>query len=127
MQKWTDMFTLNDYPVIKDGEGLAKAANSVLETYKANGAIVVRTNSVPRTATKAAEHLIVTLFARTDFTEAAFARFLMKKGAGASMVYSHRIYGKGTADKMGEWLTKNGDKIEKALMSMSPVSRPSAK
>ncbi len=123
LKKWTDMFTINDYPTIKDGEALAAAANSVLETYKAHQAIVVRTASVPRTETKPAEHLIVVVFPRPEFMEASFTRFVIDKGVGASLVYSHRIYGSKVGDAMSAWLTSNGEKIEKALMGMPSVPK----
>lgn len=123
VKKFTDMMTVNGYPTVKDGEALAKVANNVLETYKANKAMVVRTNSIPRSATKEAEHLIVVLFPRPDFIEASFCRVMMAKSAGASLVYSHRIYGKKAGDPMSQWLTKNGEKIEKALMKMPVPQR----
>lgn len=123
LAKWTDMFTINDYPNVKDGEALARSANAVLETYKANKAVVVRTNSVPRTATKPAEHLIVVLFPRPEFIEAAFTRFLLDKGAGASLVYSHRIYGSKAGDAMSAWLKDNGERVEKALMAVPGVPK----
>ncbi len=123
LKTWTDMFTINDYPSVKDGEGLASTANKVLETYKSAGARVVRTNSVPRTSSKAAEYLIVVLFPRPTFIEASFTRFVMNGGAGASMVYSHRIYGGKVGDAMSKWLLANGEKTEKALMAMPSVPK----
>ncbi len=122
LKKFTDMVTVNIYPKTKDGDGLAAAANTVLEVYKKNQAVVVRTSSVPRTASKPAEHLIVVAFSRPTFIEASFARFVMHKGAGASVVYSHRIYGAKVDEAMNQWLQKNGEKIEKALMAM-PVPK----
>lgn len=122
VKKFKDMITANVYPAVKNGEALAKTANGILETYKANKAMVVRTNSIPRTASKEAEHLIVVLFPRPDFIEASFCRVLMNNDAGASLVYSHRIYGKKSGDPMGQWLTKNGQKIENAFMKM-PVPK----
>lgn len=123
LNKWTDMVTVNRYVHVKDGEGLASAANSVLETYKANRAMVVKTSSVPRTDKKEAEHLIVVLFPTQNFIEAAFARFVMDKGVGHSVVYSHRIYGKKAGDAMSQWLKANGDKREKELMGMKIPSK----
>lgn len=123
LKKWTDMVTVNAYPAVTDGEALAKSANSVLETYKAAQAIVVRTDSVPRTDAKPAEHLIVVLFPRKEFIEAAFARFVLIDGVGASMVYSHRIYGAKVGDAMSNWLKSNGEKVENALMAMPPVPK----
>ena len=115
LNKWTDMVTVNKYKQVKDGEGLASVANQVLETYKANKAIVVRTSSVPRTATKEAEHLVVVLFPRPTFIEAAFTRFVMVGGVGTSVVYSHRIYSKKAGDAMSAWLKKNGEAVEKEV------------
>lgn len=34
LNKWTDMITVNGYPNVADGEGLAATANAVLENYK---------------------------------------------------------------------------------------------
>jgi hypothetical protein len=119
LKKFTDMVTVNHYPNIKDGESLAKTANSILETYKANKAMVVRTDSVPRTAAKEAEHLIVVLFPRPTFVEASFCRVALSDGFGKSLVYSHRIYGKKVGNAMSQWLAKSGQKIENALMKMA--------
>ena len=111
LTKWKDMVTLNVYAQITDGEGLAKAANSVLETYEKNGAKVVRTDSVPKKAKSEAEHLIVVLFPRPDFIEASFARFKMHEGHGVSLVYGHRVYGKAAGDEMAKWLKAKGEAV----------------
>ena len=50
LEKWSDMLTLNIYPDAHEGDALAAKANAVLENYKAHDGMVVRTNSVPRTA-----------------------------------------------------------------------------
>lgn len=123
LKKWTDMVTVNGYSDAKDGDALAAKANAVLENYKAAKAIVVRTDSKPRTASSPAEHLIVVLFPQPDFIEAAFARFVLKGGTGSSIVYSHRIYGKKAGDAMSSWLKTNGEKIEKELMGMASVPK----
>lgn len=123
LQKWTDMFTINDYPTVNTGEGLAEIANRVLTTYKANEGIILRTRSVPRTTSKPAEHLIVVLFRRATFAEVAFTRFVLMKGKGASMVYSHRIYGKMASTEMDSWIAKNGGKTEAALMAVPSVPK----
>lgn len=123
LKSWTDMVTINDYPSVKTGEDLAKNANSVLEAYKGQKAMVVKTDSVPRTAKKEAEHLIVVLFPRTDFIEAAFARFVIVDGKGYSIVYSHRVNGKKAGDAMSKWLQANGPVCEKALMAIPAVPK----
>ena len=123
---WSDMVTINRYRTVKDGEGLAATANTVLETYKANQAMVLRTESVPRTTDKPAEYLIAVLFPRPDFIEAVFARFKIVGGIGTSAVYSHREYGKKIGDQMSAWLKANGPATEKALMSWEGIPTPDA-
>jgi hypothetical protein len=123
LQKWTDMVTVNDYADVKDGETLAAKANAVLEIYKANKAMVVKTDSVPRTAKKPAEHLVVVLFPQPTFIEASFTRFVLSKGSGVSVVYSHRIYGTKAGDAMSAWLLKNGERCEKELMGMASIPK----
>lgn len=123
LKKWTDMVTVNLYADAKDGDGLAAKANAVLENYKEAKAMVIKTDSKPRTSIKPAEHLIVVLFPQPDFIEAAFARFVMSNGTGASIVYSHRIYGKKAGDAMSKWLLQNGEKCEKELMAMPSVPK----
>jgi len=126
LKAWTEMVTILLYRNAKTGEALAATANAVLENYKANGASVVRTDSVPRTRDKPAEHLIVVLFGRPEFMEAAFARFKMSEGIGSAVVYSHRIYGKKPADQMGAWLQGNGPLIEKTLMQWDAMPKLTA-
>lgn len=117
LNKWTDMLTINDYPQAKDGEALAGVANNVLAAYKGAGGEILKTSSVPRTATSPAEHLIVVLFVRQDFVEVAFARFMLRDGVGMSLVSSHRAYGKSAKKTLGDWLKAWGEKREKALMA----------
>lgn len=116
LNAWTDMVTINVYRTVKDGDALAATANNVLGTYKANNAVVVRTDSVARTATRPAEHLIVAIFPQPGFVEVAFARFRMHRGLGTAVVHSHRIYGKQAGDAMQAWLEKNGQTTETDLM-----------
>jgi hypothetical protein len=123
---WSDMVTINRYRSVKNGEGLAATANAVLETYKGNGAMVLRTDSVPRTTDKPAEYLIAVLFPRPDFIEAVFARFKIVGGIGTSAVYSHREYGKKIGNQMSAWLKANGPSTEKALMSWEGIPLPDA-
>src|SRR6185503_14358163 len=122
LQKWTDMLTVNVYRQVTEGEGLALAANQVLERYKSQQARVLRTDSVPRTAERPAEHLIVVVFGRPTFLEAVLARFKLVGGKGASIIYSHRVYGKEVGAQMSTWLRDNGPAMEKSLMSMELAS-----
>lgn len=124
LARWADMITVNFYRRVKDGDGLAASANSVLETYKNHRAMVVKTSSVPRTADKPAEHLIVVLFPRPELIEAVFARFKLTDGVGSAVIYSHREYGNKVGDQMSAWLKKNGPVIEKTLMALEPLPKP---
>lgn len=117
LAKWTDMLSVNFYPQVTDGDGLARVANQVLETYKAEKGIVLRTDSVPRTSERPAEHLIAVVFGRPTFLEAVQARFELVNGQGVSIIYSHRIYGKAAGPEMSAWLKAHGAAVEKALMA----------
>jgi hypothetical protein len=120
LDKWSDMITVNAYPDVDDGDSLAEAANKVLENYKSHQARVVKTDSVPRTADRPAEHLIAVVFDRNEFVEVAFARFKLVEGKGYSFVYSHRIYGAKAREPMSAWLGDNGEEVEKAWMEWKP-------
>ena len=117
LSKWTDMLTINFYPLVSEGEGLASVANQVLENYKTHQGRVLRTVSVPRSREKPAEHLIVVVFGRPTFLEAVQARFKLINGKGVSIIYSHRVYGKEAGPEMSSWLKDNGPSIEKTLMA----------
>jgi len=123
LKAWTDMVTILSYPTAKDGEALAATASAVLENYKANNASVVKTDSVPRTRDKPAEHLIVVIFGRPEFIEAVFSRFRMHGGVGSAVVYSHRIYGKKVGDEMSKWLQGNGPATERNLMKWDAMPK----
>ena len=126
LDKWSDMITMNAYPSAHDGDALAAKANAVLENYKSHNGRVLRTNSVPRTPDRPAEHLIAVVFGRPNFIEAAFARFKLVDGVGCSIVYSHRIYGEKVGDQMSAWLKDNGPKREKMLMSWTDIPSPAS-
>lgn len=123
---WKDMVTINYYPPVKDGEALANIANGVLGNYKRAKALIVKTDSVPRTKEKEAEHLAVAVFVRPEFAEVAFARIRMHEGVGTSVVYSHRTYGKDVKEignEVSEWLKKNGAATEKVLMKWDAMPK----
>jgi hypothetical protein len=126
LNTWTEMVTVHVYRTVKDGEGLASTANAVLENYKANKGVIIKTDSVPRTKDRPAEHLIVAVFGRPDFIEAAFARFKMNEGIGGAVIFSHRIYGKRVGDQMSAWLAKNGAAVENSLMKWDALPKAPA-
>jgi hypothetical protein len=124
LKAWTDMVTILFYRKAKDGEALAATANAVLENYKANKAVVVKTDSVPKTKDRPAEHLIVVIFGRPEFIEVAFSRFRMQDGLGSAVIYSHRIYGKKAGNEMSAWLERNGPTTERELMKWDAIPNP---
>ena len=126
LDKWADMITINVYQSAHDGDALAAKANAVLENYKSHNGRVLRTDSVPRTADRPAEHFIAVVFGRPNFIEAAFARFKLVNGVGCSIVYSHRIYGEKVGDPMSAWLKDNGPKMEKMLMDWNNFPSPAS-
>ena len=89
---------------------------------KATAARVLRTDPVPRTPDRTAEHFIAVIFGRPNFLEAAFGRFKLVDGVGCSIVYLHRIYGEKVGDQMSKWLNDNGPKIENMLMDCEQQS-----
>jgi hypothetical protein len=115
LDRWADKVTINRYRDVKDGEGLAATANAVLGTYKANRAMVLRTDLPPRTNERPAEYLIVVVFLRPEFAEKVSARFKIVGGVGTSIVYSHREYGIRSADQIGAWMKATGPLMEIAL------------
>ena len=126
LEKWTDMITVNVYSSAHEGDALAVKANAVLENYKSHGGKVLRTDSIPRTPDRPAEHFIAVVFGRSNFLEAAFARFKLVDGIGCSIVYSHRIYGEKVGDQMSKWLNDNGPKMEKMLMAWNNSPSPTS-
>ncbi|MDR1989840.1 MAG: hypothetical protein LBQ09_06365 [Acidobacteriaceae bacterium] len=125
LTSWEDMVTLNVYESTSTGEQLADVANTVLGSYQRLGKIL-RTDSTPRTADRAAEHLIVAVLGNPAFLEAAFARFALVDGAGMNVVYSHRVYGTSAGPAMSTWLESNGPQVERALMAWTPIPDPKA-
>ncbi len=124
LEKWTDMITIDGYAAVHDGEALAARANAVLENYKTHRAMVLRTNSIPRTADRPAEHFVAVIFARPNFIEVAFSRFRLSGGKGYAVVYSHRIYGEKAGDAMSAWLKENAPATEKVLMEWNAIPKP---
>jgi hypothetical protein len=121
LKRFTDMVTSRVYASVTTEEGLAETANTVLDQYKAAKGVVVRTNSVPKTAARPAEHFIAVVFGRPEFIEIAFARFRMQDGRGMSMVYSKRVYGSRVGDAASKWLKERGEAVERALMSVERI------
>jgi hypothetical protein len=126
LEKWSDMITMNVYPSTHNGEALAVKANAALENYKSHNGMVLKTNSVPRTPDRPAEHFVAVVFGRPNFIEVAFARFNLVDGVGCSIVYSHRIYGEKVGDQMSAWLKNSAAETEKALMAWGQMPSPAS-
>ena len=126
LKKWSEMMTVNLYRDLHDGDHLATIANAVLENYKSHRAMVLKTNSIPRTPERPAEHFVAVVFPQHDFIEVAFARFKLVDGMGCSCVFSHRIYGEKVGDQMSAWLNANAPATEKALMEWNSMPSPAS-
>jgi hypothetical protein len=120
LNRWTEMLTLWRYDAIRDGDGLAAQANRTLGAYQNAKGKILRTNSLPRTAQKPAEHFIAALLGSNQFIEFAAARLLLMNGKGVGIVYSRRAYGKPAKPDLGAWVTQNGAAIEQKLMAFDP-------
>lgn len=116
LKTWRDMITLNVHPQTTTGEQLAEVANKVLSNYQQHGKIL-QTRSVPRTAQRPAEHLIVAVLGTPQLLEATFARCVLHEGTGLIAVVSHRVYGKAAGPEMSQWLAAQGAQTEQALMA----------
>ncbi len=121
LDRWSDMLTICYYRNVTEGEGLAATANAVLENYKVNGAMILKTDSVPMTKDRPAEHFVAVVFPRPEFIESVFARFKIAGGLGCCVIYSHREYGRRVGDDVSAWLQKNGPGIEKELMNWEQI------
>lgn len=121
LSRWTDMVTINTYPGVSDGDGLADVANRALGNYQRHGATVLRTSSLPRTPERPAEHLIVALFRTRAFSEAVFARWRLADGRGTAVIVSHRRYGPKAGDAMAAWLKEKGASVERQLMALDQL------
>ena len=125
LKKWRHMVTIIVHEKVKNGDDLAKLANAVLGNYERVGK-VVRTDSKPRTSTTEAEHLVVVIFGRPGFVEAALARVRLVAGVGTVTVYSRREYGDTAKKTIGDWLIQNGTPVETTLLTWEKMPALSA-
>ena len=116
LKTWRDMVTVVVHERVTTGEQLATLANNVLGNYEKAGQIV-RTDSRPRTSTSEAQHFIAAMLQASNVTEAVFARVFLHEGRGVVLVYSHRAYGNASSAAIGNFMQKNGEATERALMS----------
>ena len=95
---------------------LSGIAGNLVETVSDLGE-VVRTDSVANPQTQSTEHFFAASLQGKGFTQAAFARLALVEGKGMAVVYSHRSYGEYSADTSTGWMRRNGEAIERDLMS----------
>lgn len=126
LEKWSDMIAINTYPSAHDGDALAVPFAIFQQGVRTYNGRVVRTNSVPRTPDRPAEHFIAVVFERPNFIEVAFAHFKMVADVGCLIAYSHRIYGEKVGDQMNAWLKDNGPKMERTLMEWNDIPSPAS-
>jgi hypothetical protein len=120
LTRWTEMLTLWRYPGISEGEGLSAQANRTLGAYQNAKGRILRTNSLPRTPQKPAEHFIAALLGSPRFVEFAAARFLLVDGRGVGVIYSRRAYGNPAKPDLGAWVGQHGAAVEQRLMAFDP-------
>lgn len=118
LARWTNMVTINLHRAATDGDKLADIANRIVANYRQAGR-VLKTASKPATANEPAEHLIVVIFGRPNFLEAAFTRIHLVNGVGFATTYGRRIYGEKVGPEMSKWLAAYGSATEAALMGWS--------
>jgi hypothetical protein len=127
LERYTDMLTLDVHADVRTGEALAQLANEVLGSYQRTGQ-VVRTQSVPRTVDKEAEHFVAVMFDEKlkARVEVAFARFVLPEHGGLIIVYSKRFVGSAAETAANTWLRDNGARVAHMLMGwvgIPPLSR----
>ncbi|MFT4727281.1 MAG: hypothetical protein ACI9UN_001776 [Granulosicoccus sp.] len=110
--QWTDMVTINYYPIVSTGEDLSVVANAVLSNYEDAGGIVLGVESIPRTKSKAAEYIIAVVFGAPEAAEFALIKFQLHDRIGASIAYAHREYGADVGNLINDWMEGNGTRLQ---------------
>lgn len=123
--QWTDMVTINYYPVVSTAEDLSVVAEAVLSNYEDAGGIVLGVESIPRTKSKAAEHIVAVVFGGPDTAEFALVKFQLHDGIGASIAYAHREYGADVENTINDWMEGNGTRLQDRITKFSDLP-PSA-
>ncbi|MFT5894946.1 MAG: hypothetical protein ACI8VW_001819 [bacterium] len=119
--QWTDMVTVNYYPVVSTGEDLAVVANAVLSNYEDFGGIVIGVESIPSTKLKPTEYVIAVVFGAPEAAEFALVKFQLHDGIGASIAYAHREYGADAGDMINDWMDGNGIRQQDRITNFSDL------
>lgn len=119
--QWTDMLTVNYYPVVSTGEDLAVVVSAVLSNYEDVGGIVLGVESIPRTKLKPAEYIIAVVFGAPEAAEFAMVKFQLHEGIGASIAYAHREYGADVGNIMNDWMDANGTRLQEVVTKFTDL------
>jgi hypothetical protein len=119
--QWSDMVTINYYPIVSSGEDLSVVANAVLSNYEDAGGIVLGLESIPRTQLKAAEYIIAVVFGAPEAAEFALIKFQLHDGIGASIAYAHREYGADVGNLINDWMDGNGTRLQDRITKFSEL------
>ena len=95
LNKWNDMMTVSIFKHLTNLQGVKAASVATQGLYKSAGVLLDTTNR--KKADQSEDYLLVGLIEDPNkaYTEIAFTRFMLVKGHGQSIVYSHRIYHSG--------------------------------
>ena len=119
--QWTDMLTVNDYPLVSSGEDLAVVANAVISNYEDVGGIVLGVESIPRTKLKPAEYIIAVVFGAPEAAEFAMVKFQLHEGIGSSIAYAHREYGADVGNVMNDWMEAHGTRLQEVVTKFTDM------
>jgi len=119
--QWTEMVTVNYYPVVSSSADLGVITSAVLENYKDSGGIVLGVETIPETNSKPAEHIIAVVFGAPEAAEFAMVKFQLHDGIGASVAYAHREYGADVGNVMNNWLDENGTRLQDRITKFNDI------
>ncbi len=120
LAKWRDILTLQVYDGVDTGEKLSKVANDVLLASQKVG-LIIRTNSLPATPGRPAQHMIVAVLSDVGVRTMVFTRFMLTPAGGLAVTYAHRIQGIKPDAEASAWFKVNDIPIEKALMAWTEI------
>jgi hypothetical protein len=119
---WRDRVTIIVRENITSSDQLSNIASNLVATVSDLGE-VVRAESVANPKTQHTEHFFAASLEGNGFTQAAFARLALIEGKGMVVVYSHRSYGEHSAETSTAWMDRNGETIERELMSWTGIPK----
>ena len=122
LDSWRDRVTIIVRENVTSSEQLSAIAANLVETVGDLGE-VVRTEPMANPRTQQTEYFFAAKLQGNGSTQAAFARLALVEGKGMVVVYSHRSYGEHSADTSTGWMDRNGESIERQLMSWTGMPK----